>query len=156
MSPPSAVQHRRVVVIGSQGVLGSLLVKAFASEAWHVLAGGRRPEDHPDFRHVDLDQPETVAAAIRDTDVVITVVPDRGITAERMVIDRGGTLINVSAMLAEAGQRLRQQTDGPRGTVVMNAGIAPEVAPFSMTEASPTCIQDFCATRKRNPCNDAP
>jgi NAD(P)-dependent dehydrogenase (short-subunit alcohol dehydrogenase family) len=91
MSPPSAVQPRRVVVIGSQGVLGSVLVKAFASEAWRVLAGGRRPDDHPDFRHVDLDQPETVAAAIRDTDVAITVVPDRGITAERMVLDRGRT-----------------------------------------------------------------
>ena len=90
MSPPSAVQPRRVVVIGSHGVLGSLLVKAFASEAWHVLADARRPDDHPDFRHVDLDQPETVAAEFRDTDVVISVVPDRGITAERMVLDRGG------------------------------------------------------------------
>jgi 3-hydroxyisobutyrate dehydrogenase-like beta-hydroxyacid dehydrogenase len=90
MSPPSAVQPRRVVVIGSHGVLGSLLGQAFASEAWRVLAGDRRPDDHPDFRHVDLDQPETVAAAIRDTDVVITVVPDRGITAEQTVLDGAG------------------------------------------------------------------
>ena len=85
-----------------------------------------------------------------------SAVQPRRVVVKRMVLDRGGTLINVSAMPAEAGQRLRQQTDRPRGTVVMNAGIAPEVAPFSMTSASPGCIQDLCATRKRKPCNDAP
>ena len=47
MSPPSAVQPRRVVVIGSHGVLGSLLVKAFASEAWHVLQAAAGPTTTP-------------------------------------------------------------------------------------------------------------
>ena len=42
-----------------------------------------------------------------------------------MVLSRGGVLINVSAMAASAVQRLRRVPGEPRGTVLMNAGIAP-------------------------------
>ena len=117
----------RVLVIGAQGVLGGLLDQAFETAGWAVVRAGRRPDPGAGFRHVDLDEPETVAAATGEADVVINVVPDRGLTAERMVLDRGGLLINVSAMPAEAGRRLRQQAGTARGTVVMNAGIAPGV-----------------------------
>jgi NAD(P)-dependent dehydrogenase (short-subunit alcohol dehydrogenase family) len=116
---------RRVLVIGSQGVLGSLLVDEFAGAGWKVLRGGRRHDERADFRHVDLDEPETVTRAIAEADLVINPVPDAGLTAERVVLDRGGLLINVSAMPARAARRLREQTTRVRGAVVMNAGIAP-------------------------------
>ena len=90
----SPTQGRRVLIIGSQGVLGSLLVDAFTATGWAVLRGGRRPDERPDFRALDLNEPETVAAAIADTDLVINTVPDSGLTAERMVLDQGGLLIN--------------------------------------------------------------
>jgi hypothetical protein len=117
----------RVLVIGAQGVLGGHLVQAFETAGWAVVRSGRRPDPGVGFRHVDLDEPETVAAAIGGADMVINVVPDPALTAERMVLDRGGMLINVSAMPAEAGRRLRQEAGTARGTVVMNAGIAPGV-----------------------------
>src|ERR1700684_2229021 len=117
----------RVLVIGAQGVLGSLLSGAFAQAGWSVLRGGRRPDEGADFRHVDLDEPETVARAGSEVDVIVTAVPDLGLTAERMVLDRGGLLINVSALPARAGRELRARTSRARGTVVMNAGIAPGV-----------------------------
>ena len=117
----------KVLVIGAQGVLGALLAQAFKTAGWAVVRSGRRPDPGAGFRHVDLDEPETVAAAIGDADVVVNTVPDPGLTAERMVLDRGGLVINVSAMPAEAGRRLRHEAGTARGTVVMNAGIAPGV-----------------------------
>ncbi len=117
----------RVLVIGAQGVLGELLVHAFEAAGNAVIRAGRRPEPGAGFRRVDLDEPRTVASAIDDADVVVNAVPDRALTAERMVLDRGGLLINVSAMPSAPGRRLRQKAGPARGTVVMNSGIAPGV-----------------------------
>lgn len=117
----------QVLVIGAQGTMGSLLSDAFGRAGWSVLRGGRRPDDREDFRHADLDEPESVARAAGEADLIVTSVPDLGLTAERMVLDRGGLLINVSALPARAGRELRQRTTRARGTVVMNAGIAPGV-----------------------------
>jgi hypothetical protein len=126
---PQAKQYStsRVLVIGAQGVLGGLLTQAFEAAGWSVAGGGRRPDPGAGFRHIDLDEPETVAAATGEADVVINTVPDRGLTAERIVLEQGGMLINVSAMPAQAGRRLRHEAGTARGTVVMNAGIAPGV-----------------------------
>lgn len=90
----------RVLVIGAQGVLGRILTQEFETAGWAVVRAGRRPDPGAGFRHVDLDEPETVAAAIGAANVVINTVPDPGLTAERMVLDRGGLVINVSAMPA--------------------------------------------------------
>jgi hypothetical protein len=79
------------------------------------------------FRHVDLDEPESVARAAGEADLIVTAVPDLALTAERMVLDRGGLLINISALPARAAQQLGEQSTKARGTVVMNAGIAPGV-----------------------------
>jgi NAD(P)-dependent dehydrogenase (short-subunit alcohol dehydrogenase family) len=127
MSQPSKLIGRRVLVIGAQGVLGALLVRGFEHAGWKVTRGGRRPDERSDFLHVDLDEPETVSTAIGHADVVLNPVPDDELVAERMVLDQGGLLINVSAMPAAAGRRLRQESTTTRGTVVMNAGIAPGV-----------------------------
>ena len=86
---------------------------------------GAGPIPAPASATFDLDEPETVAAAIGEADLVVNTVPEPGLTAERMVLDRGGMLINVSAMPAEAGRCLRREAATARGTVVMNAGIAP-------------------------------
>jgi hypothetical protein len=47
------------------------------------------------------------------------------VVAERMVLDRGGLLVNVSAMAASSVAGLLREHERPRGTVLMNAGIAP-------------------------------
>ena len=118
---------RQVLVIGAQGAIGSLLSSAFGRAGWSVLRGGRRPDEGADFRHVDLDEPESVARVGGEVDLIVNAVPDLALCAERMVLDRGGLLINVSALAARAGTELRKRTTRARGTVVMNAGIAPGV-----------------------------
>lgn len=70
----------KVLVIGAQGVLGGLLAQEFKTARWAVVRSGRRPDPGAGFRHVDLDEPETVAAAIGDADVVVNTVPDPGLT----------------------------------------------------------------------------
>jgi hypothetical protein len=49
------------------------------------------------FRPVDLDRPQTVAEAAGSADLVVNTVPDSGMSAERVVLERGGLLLNVAA-----------------------------------------------------------
>jgi hypothetical protein len=58
---------------------------------------------------------------------VVNTVPHPGLLAERHVLEYGGTLINTSSLPAAAGRSLRAVAGGARGTVLMNAGIAPGV-----------------------------
>lgn len=115
----------RVLVIGSHGVLGSLVTSAFARAGWEVLRGARRP--HPGEIHVDLERPETIKAAVLASGLVVNTAPHPGLLAERTVLDRGGVAINISALPAAAGRSLRAVAGGARGTVLMNAGLAPGV-----------------------------
>jgi hypothetical protein len=116
---------RRVLVIGGRGALGSLTAQAFGRAGWSVLAGTRHPSTAADTRHVDLDEPATLDSALADVDAVINTVPDGALRAERAVLRRGGVLVNLSALPAEAGRSLRGEVTDPRGTVLMNAGLAP-------------------------------
>lgn len=77
---------------------------------------------------MDLDRPETVAAAIAGVDPVVDPVPHPELTAERVVLREGGALIDVSMRPAAAGWRLREETTSARGTVVLNAGRTPGVS----------------------------
>jgi len=115
----------RVLVLGGQGALGRAIAEAFGAAGWTASRAGRRPDSAADFRHVDLDEPETVEQALAETDLIVSTVPDEGLVAERMILHRGGLLINVSAMAASAVRRLRHEPGPARGTVLMNAGIAP-------------------------------
>jgi hypothetical protein len=115
----------RVLVLGGQGVLGTAIAGAFSAAGWTSVRAGRRPDPGADFRLVDLDEPDTFARALDGIDLVVSTVPDARLVAERHVLARGGMLINVSAMAADAVQRLRRVPGSPRGTVLMNAGIAP-------------------------------
>jgi hypothetical protein len=119
---------RAVLVLGGQGVLGTAVACAFENQGWDVHRGGRRPDDRPGFRFVDLDDPETVTDSIRDVDVVVNAVPDLGLTAERIVLDDGGVLINISALPAAAGRELRERDTAARGLVLMNAGRTPGIS----------------------------
>ena len=115
----------RVLVLGGQGVLGTAIAGAFGAAGWTSVRAGRRPDSGADFRLVDLDEPDTLERAIDGVDLVVSTVPDERLVAERMVLSRGGVLINVSAMAASAVQRLRRVPGEPLGTVLMNAGVAP-------------------------------
>jgi hypothetical protein len=122
VSGPSA---GRVLVLGGQGVLGTAIAAAFGAAGWTSIRAGRRPDPGADFRPVDLDEPDTLSRALDDIDLIVSTVPDERLVAERHVLSRGGVLINVSAMRASAVARLRRVPGEPKGTVLMNAGIAP-------------------------------
>jgi hypothetical protein len=118
-------RSNRVLVIGAHGVMGMLTAHAFAEAGWTVRAGARRPG--PGQVDVDLDRPESIAAALTDEELVVNTVPHEDLLAERHVLEHGGTLINVSALPASAGRSLRAVSGAARGTVLMNAGLAPGV-----------------------------
>jgi RmlD substrate binding domain len=116
-----------VLILGGQGVLGSMVADAFGQAGWTTVRASRRGGQAPGIQHVDLSSPETLENALDDVkpDVVVSAVPDASLTAERSVIRRGGVIINVATLaLADIG-RLRQNPGPGDGTAVMYAGIAP-------------------------------
>ena len=116
-----------VLVIGARGALGALVADAFRRHGWAVRQSSRDPIPPPDFHYVDLTDPATLAPALDGVDLVITTVPDPTLAAERHVLKRGGVLLNLSAGPATALRSLRREAGQAKGTVVMNAGIAPGV-----------------------------
>lgn len=122
-----------VLVLGGQGVLGSMVADAFSQAGWTTVRASRRPGPAPGpdpgtaIRHVDLTSPETLENALDDLkpDLVVSAVPDASLTAERSVIRRGGLIINFSTLALADIKRLRQAPDPGDGTAVMYAGIAP-------------------------------
>ncbi|HTP23008.1 MAG TPA: hypothetical protein VMJ65_25595 [Solirubrobacteraceae bacterium] len=115
----------RALVIGAHGVLGALTVRAFEGAGWEVRSGARRPR--PGEVEIDLGRRDSVAAAVDEHELVVNTVPHPELLAERHVLEHGGVLINVSDLPAAAGRSLRAVAGGARGTVVMNAGLAPGV-----------------------------
>ena len=115
----------RALVIGAQGVLGALTVRAFEAAGWAVRSGARRPR--PGQVEIDLGRRDSVAAAVDEHELVVNTVPHPDLLAERHVLEHGGALINISDLPAAAGRSLRAVAGGARGTVVMNAGLAPGV-----------------------------
>ena len=67
-----------VLVIGARGALGALVADAFRRHGWAVRQSSQReiPIPPPDFHHVDLTDPATLAPALDGVDLVITTVPD--------------------------------------------------------------------------------
>src|SRR5947209_15282319 len=103
------------LVIGSQGALGSTVVRAFERAGWEVHRAARRPGTS--FRLVDLDTPETLRRAFDGVDVIVNTVPHPALAAESAVLERGGLLLNISALPASTAARLRGAD--AMGTVVM-------------------------------------
>jgi NAD(P)-dependent dehydrogenase (short-subunit alcohol dehydrogenase family) len=119
---------RAVLVIGARGVLGGALVRAFEDAGWRVVLGVRRSDGAGGATVIDLDRPETVAAALAGVDLVVDPVPHPGLVPERVVLREGGVLIDVSMRPAAAARRLRADTTSARGTVVVNGGRTPGVS----------------------------
>ncbi len=115
----------RALVIGAQGVLGALMVRAFEAAGWVVRSGARRPR--PGQIEIDLGRRDSIAAAVDEHELVVNTVPHPELLAERHVLEHGGALINVADLPAAAARSLRAVGGGARGTVVMNAGLAPGV-----------------------------
>jgi hypothetical protein len=115
----------RALVIGAQGVLGASTVRAFEAAGWMVRSGARRPRRGQ--IEIDLDRRDSIAAAVDEHELVVNTVPHPDLLVERHILEHGGALINVSDLPAAASRSLRAVAGGARGTVVMNAGLAPGV-----------------------------
>ena len=117
-----------VLILGSQGVLGSLLADAFDQAGWTTTRSSRRSGAVPGIHHVDLTIPEALENVLDDVkpDLVVSSVPDASLTAERAVLRRGGLILNVSTLAISDIRRLRAVPPSDHdGTVVVYAGIAP-------------------------------
>src|SRR2546427_3395989 len=111
---------RTVLVLGAQGVLGSVLAATFTDDGWEVVRAGRRPEAGVSL--VDLDRPETLSEALARVDLVVNPVPDERLVAERAVLERGPVLVNISAVPATRGWQLKRETGSARGLGLFHAG----------------------------------
>lgn len=134
----------RVCVIGAQGTLGNTVVKQFAAAGWTVHPAGRRPDRRENFRRLDLDRPETVNSALQDVDLVVSTVPHPKLTAERLVLERGGVLVNCSHTHARAVAALASEAKETKGTVLLNAGLVPGIANLVATELLAKTPQADC------------
>jgi hypothetical protein len=119
--------RRTALVLGAQGVLGSVLARVLADEGWGVVRAGRGVPAAADFRFVDLDRPETLREALDGVDLVVNPTPDERLAAERVVLERGPTLVNVSALPAALGWALKRETASANGLVLIHAGLWPGV-----------------------------
>lgn len=117
----------RVLVIGAQGVLGGAVARRLCEAGWQVTRGGRRSESSADFQLVDLDRPDGLEEVFPAYDLVVSTVPHRRLTAERIVLREGGTLINLSTLRSEDLQSLESEAKVAKGLVIVHAGIAPGV-----------------------------
>jgi NAD(P)-dependent dehydrogenase (short-subunit alcohol dehydrogenase family) len=124
----------RVLVIGAQGALGRLCVDPLRACGFDVLRAGRRPEGASDFRLLDLDDAECVAAACADADLVVSTVRHPAHTAERAVLRTGGTLLNLASMTMSDRAALKSENTGGQGLVVVHAGLAPGVYTLALKE----------------------
>jgi hypothetical protein len=114
-----------VLVLGAQGVLGSVIARTFSEAGWQVTRAGRRPE--AGIHLVDLDRPATLREALDGIDLVANPVPDERLVAERVVLEHGPVLVNVSAVAADLGWALQRDTATAAGTVLIHAGNVPGV-----------------------------
>jgi hypothetical protein len=124
---PASVAGVAVVVIGAHGALGRLCVDALRESGLEIVRAGRRREEAADFRFIDLDEPDSIAEACADTDLVVNTVRHPAHPAERVILKKGGTLINVASLTASDRAELKATTDDGRGLVVLHAGLAPGV-----------------------------
>jgi NAD(P)-dependent dehydrogenase (short-subunit alcohol dehydrogenase family) len=116
---------RSVLVIGAQGALGRVCVEKLRDRGFGVIRAGRRPENAPDFRLVDLDEPQSVADACSGVDLVVTTVRHSGHAAEHAVARDGGMLLSVASLRASDRAELKEDEKEARGLVVLHAGGAP-------------------------------
>jgi len=123
---------KRALIIGGRGVLGELAVRAFGEAGWEVRSGVRGARAGQ--VELDLDRSASVLSALQQQELIVNTVPQRDLIAERLVLEHGGTLVNISTLPAAATRELRAQAGGARGTVLMNAGLAPGVSTLAAAD----------------------
>jgi hypothetical protein len=69
-----------------------------------------------------------VAAALEDVELTVSTVPDTEFTAERLVLEHGGTLVNCTHAPAARAAELGGSVRPGKGSVLLNAGLVPGVA----------------------------
>jgi hypothetical protein len=128
------VSATRVLVLGAQGVLSSFCARELLEAGFDVVRAGRRPENAPDFRLVDLRDVDAVAEACADADLVLQTVPDRQFVAERVILDRGGTMLGIASLPLAQSSALVEGASGGRGAVVIDAGFNPGVTTLVLAD----------------------
>jgi NAD(P)-dependent dehydrogenase (short-subunit alcohol dehydrogenase family) len=123
-----------VLVIGAQGVLGRMCAEALGAAGLHVIRAGRRPENSPDFRLIDLDDCHSVSEGCAGVDLVVSTVRHPVHAAERAVAREGGALLSVASLWAQDREQLKAESAGARGLVVLHAGLAPGVYSLVLKE----------------------
>ncbi len=123
-----------VLVVGSQGCLGTIIVNELSQRGWKVLRGGRRPDKSDDFRLIDLDEPLTWNPALVDIDLVISTVPHPELPLERHILESGGLLLNPATIPRSFLQKLTTSAAPPRGTIIPHAGLTPGLGNLLATE----------------------
>lgn len=123
----AAVSGPRILVLGAQGVLGSFCARALREAGFEVTRAGRRQEESSDFQLVDVRDPEAVAKACAAAQLVLQTVPDPTFVAERVVADRGGTLLSIASLPLAQTEGLLAYPRTARGTVIVDAGLNPGV-----------------------------
>jgi len=113
----------QALVIGGQGVLGGLIARDLASAGWRVTRAGRRPEEAPDFRLLDLDDPLAVRTACAESQLVINTAHHPKLIPERTVLRQGGTLIELTELSREQRAELRGRDRAARGLVICDTGL---------------------------------
>jgi hypothetical protein len=129
-----AVLGRRVLVLGAQGVLGGFCARALHEAGFEVVRTGRRREEAPDFRLLDVRDADAVAKACPEADLVLQTVPDPAFVAERVVLDRGGTMLSIASLPLAQSSTLLAGSDGGRGAVVVDAGLNPGVTTLVLAD----------------------
>jgi NAD dependent epimerase/dehydratase family len=115
---------RTVLVIGAKGVLGTFLAREFTSAGWQVTRAGRRREDAPDFRLIDLDDAADLRQACAEVDLVVNTAHHRDLSPERTVLRHGGTLINLTDFTPAQRAQLAGEGAEGRGLVVADTGFS--------------------------------
>lgn len=123
-----------MLVIGAQGALGRLCAEALRDSGFDVTRAGRRVEDAPDFRLIDLDDSGSVAACCADADLVVSTVRHPGYAAERYALREGGTLLSVASFRMAERHEIEALDADPAGQVILDAGLAPGVASLILKE----------------------
>jgi hypothetical protein len=89
-----------------------------------VTRAGRRPENAPDFRLIDLDDPAVLRQACAQVDLVVNTVHHPKVAPERTVLRHGGALINLTDFTPSDHALLASEALEGRGLVVAHTGFS--------------------------------
>jgi hypothetical protein len=111
-----------------------MCVDVLREAGFDVIRAGRRAEEGPDFRLVELEDRDSVARACSGVDLVVSAVRHPGHTAERVVMREGGVLLSVASLSSADRTELKAEQSAARGLVVLHAGVLPGVASLALKQ----------------------